>query len=35
MVEQGERIGAAAAEAYRLVVLDQDPDEDTEDPTDA
>jgi LmbE family N-acetylglucosaminyl deacetylase len=29
MTEQGERIGVAAAEGYRLVVLDQDPDEDT------
>jgi len=27
LAEQGERIGAAAAEAYRLVVLDPDPDE--------
>jgi LmbE family N-acetylglucosaminyl deacetylase len=28
--EQGTRIGSAAAEAYRLVVIDQDPDESTE-----
>jgi LmbE family N-acetylglucosaminyl deacetylase len=28
LAEQGERIGVAAAESYRLVVLDQDPDED-------
>lgn len=27
LAEQGARIGAAAAEAYRLVVLEQDPDE--------
>jgi LmbE family N-acetylglucosaminyl deacetylase len=27
LAEQGQRIGTAAAEAYRLVVLDQDPDE--------
>jgi LmbE family N-acetylglucosaminyl deacetylase len=30
MAEQGEKIGVAAAEAYRLVVLDQDPEEDIE-----
>ncbi len=29
--EQGARIGTAAAEAYRLVVLDQDPAEETSD----
>jgi LmbE family N-acetylglucosaminyl deacetylase len=28
MTEQGEKIGTTAAEAYRLVVLDQDPAED-------
>jgi LmbE family N-acetylglucosaminyl deacetylase len=31
MKEQGERIGVAAAEGYRLVVLDQDPEEISED----
>ena len=30
MAEQGAMIGVAAAEGYRLVVLDQDPDESAE-----
>ncbi len=30
MAEQGEKIGVVAAEGYRLVVLDQDPDQDLE-----
>lgn len=30
MAEQGEKIGVAAAEGYRLVVLDQDPDQNVE-----
>lgn len=30
LAEQGERIGVAAAEGYRLVVLEQDPDESAE-----
>jgi LmbE family N-acetylglucosaminyl deacetylase len=30
LAEQGQRIGTAAAEAYRLVVLDQDPEESDE-----
>jgi len=30
MTEQGEKIGVAAAEGYRLVILDQDPDENVE-----
>jgi LmbE family N-acetylglucosaminyl deacetylase len=30
LAEQGAQIGSAAAEAYRLVVLDQDPDESSE-----
>jgi hypothetical protein len=30
MAEQGEKIGATAAEGYRLVVLDQDPDQNVE-----
>jgi LmbE family N-acetylglucosaminyl deacetylase len=30
LAEQGSQIGSAAAEAYRLVVLDQDPEEDAE-----
>jgi LmbE family N-acetylglucosaminyl deacetylase len=34
MAEQGERIGATAAEAYRVVVLDQDPDEESSDVAD-
>jgi LmbE family N-acetylglucosaminyl deacetylase len=31
LAEQGERIGVAAAEAYRLVVIEQDPDESADD----
>jgi LmbE family N-acetylglucosaminyl deacetylase len=30
LAEGGQRIGTAAAEGYRLVVLDQDPEEDGE-----
>jgi LmbE family N-acetylglucosaminyl deacetylase len=29
LAEQGRQIGVAAAEPYRLVILDQDPDEET------
>jgi LmbE family N-acetylglucosaminyl deacetylase len=35
LAEQGDRIGVAAAEGYRLVVLDQDPDEDSDERPDA